>query len=117
MMSVISPASPVSPDWSLPAACSVDPRCCGMASSSSLVTLAALAPWPSGLTSVIEDRWSRFPMAFLMADMWVLAGLRPPPGDSGGTNGSLARTDNGPMIVLARGEVAIWLARSLGGQR
>jgi hypothetical protein len=56
-------------------------------------------------------------MAFLMADMWVLAGLRPPPRDSGGTNGSLARTDNGPMIVLAKGEVAIWLARSLGGQR
>jgi hypothetical protein len=35
-----------------------------MASSSSLVTLAALAPWPSGLASVMEDRWSRFLMAF-----------------------------------------------------
>jgi hypothetical protein len=49
-------------------------------------------------------------MAFLMADMWVLAGLRPPPGDSGGTNGSLApRTDNGPMIVLARGAVGLMI--------
>ncbi len=57
-------------------------------------------------------------MAFLMADMVDAGRLRPPPGDSGGTNGSLAsRTDNGPMIVLARGEVAIWLARSLGEQR